>query len=104
MLLGFLFLLLELNKSFCQISHLTGISATCLFPGLPCGTEGLSRLVLRATLLRKPATLDGIVGRERPVCRLAPLAILGRTALLGGSSIGTSVTEHASWARATQPL
>jgi hypothetical protein len=35
-------------------------------------------------------TLDGIVGDIGPIHRLAPLAILGRTALFGGSSIGPS--------------
>jgi hypothetical protein len=49
-----------------------------------------NQLVLRAAVLREPATLDGIVSRERPVCHLASLAILGRTALFGGSFIGTS--------------
>jgi hypothetical protein len=93
MLLGFLMLLLELHISFGQISHLTGISATCLFPGLLRGIEGLSRLVFGATVLREPATLDGIVGCKGPVCCLAPLAILGRTAFLGGSFTGTSFTR-----------
>ena len=68
-----------------QIGHLTGITATCLFPGFLRGIEGLSRLVLGTTVLQEPMTLAGIVGRERPICRLAPLAVLGRTALLGGS-------------------
>jgi hypothetical protein len=44
-------LLLELNKSFRQISYLTGISITCLFPGLLGRIEGLSRLVLETTVL-----------------------------------------------------
>jgi hypothetical protein len=35
-------------------------------------------------------TLDGIVGGIGPICILAPLAILGRMALFGGSSIGPS--------------
>ena len=34
-------------------------------------------------------TLAGIVGSERSVCRVAPFAILGRMALLGGSFTGT---------------
>jgi len=96
-LLGFLMLLLELQKSFRQISHLTGIYAACLFPGLLCRIEGLSRLVLGATVLQEPATLDSIVGCERPVCCLAPLAILGRVAFLGGSFTGTSFTRARPW-------
>ncbi len=35
-------------------------------------------------------TLNGIVGGKGPICILAPLAILGRMALFGGSSIGPS--------------
>ena len=93
MLLGFLMLLLELHISFGQISHLTGISATCLFPGLFRGIEGLSRLVLWLAILLESMTLDGIVSGIGPTRRLAPLAVLGRTALFGGSFTGTSFTR-----------
>jgi hypothetical protein len=44
-------------------------------------------------------TLRGVVSRERSVNSLAPFAKHVGTALLGGSSIGNSLTR-ASWARA----
>ncbi len=47
-------------------------------------------LVLWRAVLLKPTTLDGIVGGIGPICILAPLAILGRKALFGGSLIGPS--------------
>ncbi len=90
MLLSLFKLLFKLSHFLRLISHLTGISATRLFPGLLCGVEGLNRLVLWRAVLLKPTTLDGIVGGIGPVCILAPLAVLGRTTLFGGSSIGPS--------------
>jgi hypothetical protein len=88
---------------FLKLRHLTGITATCLFPGFLCGIEGLSRLVLGATVLREPTILAVIVGSERSICRVAPFAILGRTALLGGLLYRNSPFACASWACA-QPL
>ena len=43
----------ELSHFFRQISHLAGILATCLFPGILCGIKGLSRLVYGATILHE---------------------------------------------------
>jgi hypothetical protein len=89
-LLSLFKLLFKLSHFLSCINHLTGISATRLFPGLLCGVEGLNRLVLCRAVLLEPTTLDGIVGGIGPIYHLAPLAILGRTALFWGSSIGPS--------------
>ncbi len=51
LLLSLFKLLFELSHFLSYISHLTGISATRLFPGLLCGVEGLNRLVLRRAVL-----------------------------------------------------
>ena len=86
---GFIMLLFELSQFLSYINHLTGISATCLLPGLPCKIEVLSWLVHRATVLREPATLNGTVSCEGSICRVAPLAISDSTVLLGCSFTGT---------------
>ena len=90
MLLRFLKLLFELSHLFRQKSHLSGISTSWFLPGLPCGVKGLSRPVLLAAALVEPTTLCGVVGRERSVNSLAPLAKLVCTALLGGPLLGPS--------------
>jgi hypothetical protein len=89
-LLRFLKPLFELSYLFRQISYLSGISTAWFLPGLLRGIEGLSRLVLGATVLREPTTLEGIVGSERSVNSLAPLAKLVGTALLGVPFFGPS--------------
>ena len=90
-LLGFLKFLFELTHFLRQISHLAGVSAACFIPELFLVESKLNQPVLtRAADLLEPATLRSIVGREWSVRRLAPLAILDRTALLGGPSIRTS--------------
>jgi hypothetical protein len=76
-LLRFLELLFELSYLFRQISHLSGI-------------EGLSRPVLSAAVLIEPRTLVGVVGSERSVKSLAPLAKLVGTAFLGVPFLGPS--------------
>ena len=58
--------------------------------GPPSGVEGLSRPVLLAAVLIEPKTLVGVVGRERSVNSLAPLAKLVGMALLGGPLLGPS--------------
>jgi len=89
-LLRFLKPLFELNHLFRQISHLSGISTSWLFPGLLRGVEGLSQPVLLAAVLVEPATPCGVVGYERSVSILAPFAKLVSTALLGGPLFGPS--------------
>ena len=89
-LLRFLKLLFKLTYFFSLISYLTGNSAACLLPGLLCGIEGLNQPILGAAVLLEPATLCGIMGCKWSLRRLAPLAILDRMTILGGSSIGTS--------------
>jgi len=89
-LLRILMPLFELSHLFRQISHLSGISTSWLLPGLPCGVKGLSRPVLLAAVLVEPMTLVGVVGRERSVNSLAPLAKLVGTSLLGGPLLGPS--------------
>jgi hypothetical protein len=89
-LLRFLKPLFELRHLFRQISHLSGISTSWFLPGLLRGIEGLSRLVLSATVLREPTTLGGIVGSERSINSLAPLATLVSMALLGVPFLGPS--------------
>jgi len=89
-LLRFLKPLFELSYLFRQISYLSGISTARFLPGLLRGIERLSRLVLGATVLREPTTLEGIVGSERSVNSLAPLAKLVGTALLGVPFLGPS--------------
>jgi len=69
-------LLFELNKSLHQISYPTGVSATCLFPGLLCGIKGLSRLDLETTVLQEPATLDSVVSVKGPSTDLHHLQYL----------------------------
>ena len=75
------------------MAYLIGIPTAWFLPGLLRGIEGLSRPVLLAAILVEPTTLCGVVSRERPVNSLAPLAKLVGTALLGGSSIGISLTR-----------
>jgi len=87
-LLRFLKPLFELNHLFRQISHLSRISTSWLFPGLLCGAEGLSQPVLLAAVLVEPTTLCGVVGREWSINSLAPFAKLVSTALLGGLLLG----------------
>ena len=89
-LLRFLKPLFELSHLFRQISHLSGLSTSWLFPGLLCGVEGLSQPVLLAAVLVEPTTLCGVVGRERSVNSLAPFAKLVGTSLLGGPLLGPS--------------
>jgi hypothetical protein len=89
-LLRFLKPLFELSHLFHQISHLSGISASWLFPGLLCGVEGLIWPVLLAAVLIESTTLRGVVGRERPVNSLAPFAKLVGMALLEGPLLGPS--------------
>ena len=91
MLLRLLKLLFELSHLFGQMAYLIGIpTAWFLPPGLLRGIEGLSRPVLLAAVLVEPTTLSGVVGRERPVYSLAPLAKLVGTALLGVPFVGPS--------------
>jgi len=71
----------HLSHFFSQISHLSGISTARFLPsGLLWGVEGFGRPDLLAAVLVEPATLIGVVCRERPVNSLAPFAILGGTA------------------------
>ena len=63
-------------------------STACLFAGLPCGIEVLSRLVHCATLVRDSVTHSGIVGCEGSVWRIAPLQFLTAWSFLG-APIGT---------------
>ncbi len=89
-LLRFLELLFELFHLFGQMAYLIGIPASWFLPGLLHGIEGLGQPVLLAAVLIEPTTLRGVVGRERSVDSLAPLAILVGTTLLGGPLIGPS--------------
>ena len=93
MLLRFLKLLFKLSHLFGQMAYLIGISTAWFLPGLLRGIEGLSQPVLMAAVLVEPATLFGVVSRERSVNSLAPFAKLVGTALLGGSPIGNSLTR-----------
>ena len=94
MLLRFLLKpLLELSYLFGQMAYLIGIPTAWFLPGLLRGIEELSQPVLLAAVHIEPTTLRGVVSREWSVNRLAMLAILVGTALLGGSSIGNSLTR-----------
>jgi hypothetical protein len=68
MLLRLFVLLFEFKQSFRQISHLTGIPAARLLPGLLSGVEGLNQPVLGAAVLLEPTTLCSILGCERAIC------------------------------------
>ena len=72
------------------MAYLIGILTAWFLPGLLCGIEGLSQPVLLAAVHIEPTTLRGVVSREWSVNRLAMLV---GTALLGGSSIGNSLTR-----------
>jgi len=85
--------LLELSYLFGQMAYLIGIPTAWFLPGLLRGIEGLSQPVLLAAVHIEPTTLRGVVSREWSVNSLAMLAILVGTALLGGSSIGNSLTR-----------
>ena len=91
-LLRFLKPLFELIHLFGQMAYLIGILTAWFLPGLLCGVEGFSltnKNLLTAVLI-EPVTLVGVVSRERPVNSLAPFAVLGGTALLGGPLAGPS--------------
>ena len=75
------------------MAYLIGILTAWSLPGLLRGIEGLSQPVLLAAVHIEPTTLHGVVSREWSVNSLAMLAILVGTALLGGSSIGISLTR-----------
>ena len=77
------FSLLELSYLFGQMAYLIGIPTAWFLPGLLRGIEGLSQPVLLAAVHIEPTTLRGVVSREWSVNRLAMLAILVGTALLG---------------------
>ena len=85
--------LLELSYLFGQMAYLIGIPTAWFLPGLLRGIEGLSQPVLLAAVHIEPTTLRGVVSREWSVNSLAMLAILVGTALLGGSSMGNSLTR-----------
>ena len=85
--------LFELSHLFGQMAYLIGIPTAWFLPGLLRGIEGLSQPVLLAAVHIEPTTLRGVVSREWSVNSLAMLAILVGTALLGGSSIGISLTR-----------
>jgi hypothetical protein len=90
--LRFLKLFLELSHFFGQMAYLIGIPTAWFLPGLLCRVEGfnLTNKNLLTAVLVEPTTLVGVVSRERPVNSLAPFAILGSTALFGGSLAGPS--------------
>jgi hypothetical protein len=92
-LLRFLKPLFELSHLFGQMAYLIGISIAWFILGLLRGIEGLSQPVLLAAVHIEPTTLCGFVSHEWSVNSLAMLAILVGTALLGGSSIGISLTR-----------
>ena len=83
----------ELIHLFGQMAYLIRIPTAWFLPGLLCGIEGLSQPVPLAAVLVEPTTLCGVVSCERSVNSLAPFAKLVGTALLGGSSIGNSLTR-----------
>jgi hypothetical protein len=85
--------LLELSYLFGQMAYLIGILTAWFLPGLLREIEGLSQPVLLAAVHIEPTTLRGVVSCERSVNSLAPFAKLVGTALLGGSSIGISLTR-----------
>jgi len=81
--------------------HLTGISAACLFAGLSCGIEVLSRLVHCATLVQDSTTHSGIVGCEGSVWCNAILQFLTARSFLGVHPAAlVAVAALASLARA----
>ena len=85
--------LLELSYLYGQMAYLIVVPTAWFLPGLLRGIEGLSQPVLLAAVHIEPTTLRGVVSREWSVNSLAMLAILVGTALLGGSSIGISLTR-----------
>ena len=82
-LFGLLQLLFELLKFLGQISHLAGITAAL----------GLTRLAYLLAVLVKPMTLTGAEHGKGPTHRLAPLAVLGSTYLLGGWTSRTAFSS-----------
>ncbi len=90
MLLRFLKPLFELVHLFGQMAYLIGIPTAWFLPGLLCGVKGFNLTYenLLTAVLVEPTTLVGVVTRERPVSSLAPLAVLGGTALLGVPLLG----------------
>ena len=83
MLLRFRKPLFELSHLFGQMAYLIRIPTAWFLPGLLCGIEGLSQLVLLAAVHIEPTTLHGVVSREWSVTVLQCLQYLSVRPFLG---------------------
>ena len=103
--LRFLKPLLELSHFFGQMAYLIGIPTAWFLPGLLCGVEGLICKNLLTAVLVEPTTLVGVVTRERPVNRLAPICNIWQYGPFWGSPCWALPHAHASpfWVRDQQP-